>query len=364
MPVAEAKLPIDTSVPIPASVLRASEAANAAHAAAYKTDPAAPIPPAAIVPDPALTAPKDPIVPPIVPVQEPPKDPTLPAPVDPPPATPPALPPDDSNVSAEQWHHRFLSMKGRFEQSQLTLGQMQEQMSQLGDELQRVNQTLIQRQAAPPPPPPPVQRHVTDADVQTYGPELIDLARRIALDAVAPDLQNLNSRTQQVSQRLAQQGTADLYATLDAQVPTWKEVNKNPRFKAWCHLPDVYSGQVRGQLLSAAFKAANAPRVVAFFNGFLTEEQATGNAPAPRPQPGDTPPRTAAVSLDTLAAPGRAKPATGDTAIASADKPVFTRAQVADFYANVRKGVYTGRDADKARDEASIFAAQREGRVR
>ena len=117
-------------------------------------------------------------------------------------------------------------------------------------------------------------------------------------------------------------------------------------------------------MLNTAFRAADAPRVIAFFKGFLNEEVATGQQPAPQP-PASPQTRTAAVPLDTLAAPGRAKPATGaDSTSAPADKPIITRAQIAAFYDQVRRGAYAGRDADKARDEAIIFAAQREGRTR
>jgi hypothetical protein len=257
-------------------------------------------------------------------------------------------------------------MKGRFDQATTTIGSMQQQMQELGDELIRTQAVLnqqrrgqqAQQQRAPAPP------LLSDKDRETYGPELIDLVQRAAREAVMPDLRQTQTQVQQVNQRVEQQTQQGVYQTLDSQVPTWKEVNTNPRFKAWCALPDVYSGQLRGKLLNAAFRAADAPRVVAFFQGFLAEEVATGNAPAPQPEPGQNPPRHAAVQLETLAAPGRAKPAGGNSTPAPADKPVFTRAQIQGFYADVRKGVYEGRDADKARDEAAIFLAQREGRVR
>ena len=116
--------------------------------------------------------------------------------------------------------------------------------------------------------------------------------------------------------------------------------------------------------VNAAFQAADAPRVLAFFKGFINDEVATGQMTAPTAQPAATPaPRQAAVSLESIAAPGRARPATGDTQV-PVDKPIFTRNQIADFYTRVRQGQYNGRDQDKMRDEAAIFAAQREGRVR
>ena len=257
-------------------------------------------------------------------------------------------------------------MKGRYDQSQITLGGMQEQLSELADELQRVTAMVRQPQGQPQPQQrQPAQRLVTDQDVQTYGPELLDVIQRAAREAVAPDLQNVTQQTRQVSQQLTKQGVAGLYQQLDAQVPTWKDINVNPRFRAWCRSPDVYSGQVRGSMLNAAFKAADAPRVIAFFQGFLNEEVATGQVSGQQPQPqGDPAPRQAALSLDALAAPGRAKPATGDTPASSAEKPVFTRAQISAFYSKPVRDSYIGRDADRRRDEQAIFAAQKDGRVR
>jgi len=260
-------------------------------------------------------------------------------------------------------------MKGRFDQSQTTLGQMQEEMSQLGDELQRTQQALQlarrgqqpQRPQRPQGPP----RTVTPQDVETYGPELVDFVTRAARGAVEPDLQQVSQQVRQTSQRVQQTSQQRMEADLDAKLPTWREINVDQRFKRWVSLPDIYSGQVRRNLINEAVKAADAPRVAAFFRAFLAEEQATGQMPAPQPQPvGEPPPRQAAVELSTLASPGKAKPAAGNGYVSAADKPVFTRAQVSRFYSNEGRAAYIGREADRQRDEQELFAAQREGRVR
>lgn len=63
---------------------------------------------------------------------------------------------------------------------------------------------------------------------------------------------------------------------LDAAVPNWREINNDPRFHQWLLLPDTYSGVIRDRLLKDAAAAANAPRVINFFKGFLA---AAGQAP-------------------------------------------------------------------------------------
>ena len=189
-------------------------------------------------------------------------------------------------------------------------------------------------------------------------PELIDVVKRAAREAVSPDIQNIQQQNQRFSQQVTRQNTQSLYGALDAQVPDWRAVNTNPRFKLWCRSPDIYSGELRGKLLNTAFQAADAPRVVAFFKGFLHEEVATGNAPGPQSEPQPAP-RQAAVNLETLAAPGRAKPATGDTPASSADKPVFTRAQISHFYSSKAVGPMRAETPTEARRGRDLRGAKR-----
>ena len=341
--------PVDTSVSVPESVRRAAAEAEAAHKAAYQSSDAPPAADAAPAATPTwLAAEAAHKAAPAV--ASPHAEPT-------PPVTAPAPP-----AGERDWEARYNSMKGRFDQSQRTIGSMQAQMQELGDELVRTQAVLTPRQQPRQQPQQQPVKLLTDQDRADYGPELIDVVQRAAVEAVAPKLTRLEQENQQLRQRVQQQSQQGIYAALDAEVPNWRSVNGSDRFKAWCRLPDLYSGVLRGKLLNDAFRAGQTARVAQFFRGFLAEEVATGQEPAPLPPAVE---RTAAVPLETLTAPGRAKPATGaDNTNTPADKPIITRAQIAAFYDQVRKGAYAGRDADKARDEAIIFAAQREGRTR
>lgn len=345
--------PVDPDVKLPPSVVAQGARADAIHAQAY-AKPDAPQP--ALAPQPEPQPALQPAPQPVPPQAQ------QPAP-QPAPQPEPQPPQSDENLTAEQWRHRYLSMQGRYNQAATSLGAMQEQMSELSDELMRTQQAPQPRQVPQQQPQAP-QPLVTDEEIKTYGPELIDVIQRAARAAISPDLQNLHNGVTQVNQRVQQVSAGGLYATLDQQVPEWRQINVNPRFKGWCGLRDVYSGAVRGSLLRAAFQAADAPRVVAFFKGFLSEEQATGQLPDPSLQP-PVPlvPRTAAIPLESLTAPGRAHPAGGEQSL-PVDKPVFTRSQIAAFYSAVRQGQFAGRENDKNVTEQAIFLAQREGRVR
>lgn len=286
---------------------------------------------------------------------------------EPPKQVDPPQPPDHNNVNEAQWEHRYHSMKGRFDASQQTIGSMQEQMTQLGDELMRTQALIQNRPALPQRQAAPPQSIITDADKEAFGDDLINLARRAAQETMGPEIDAVkqeNARLRNKMQQDAQMGVGQL---LDRDIPNWREINRDPRFIQWLRLPDIYSRKPRKAMLSEAYQAADAPLVKAFFEGFIRDEAVTGHddlTPQSEPQDGTpAPQRQAAVPLSSLAAPGRAKPASGDTP-GPADKPTFTRTQIAKFYSDVRKGLYAGREAEKTQQEKQIFAAQADGRVR
>ena len=326
--------PVDPNVKIPDSVKASGSHADALHAQAYSQTPPAP------------------------PVQ-----------TSPPPATqtPPAPTSDPrANWTQDQWAQHARSMEGRFKQSQEQITSLQTHMTEMGDELLR---SQTQRVMAPPPPPPPVTppaRQVTPQDVETYGEDFLNVAQRAALDAVAPRLAQLETRNQQLERRLQQQSQGSVQSALDAQVPNWQAINLSPRFINWLRIRNVYDNKLRKTLLDDAYKAADSARVVSFFKGFLAEEEATGSTeflPTQEP-PLPAAPHTPAVSLESLSAPGHARPAQGTTP-APANEPIWiTRGQIAQFFANVRKGVYAGREQDYHNDQAIIWECQRSGRVR
>ena len=224
-----------------------------------------------------------------------------------------------------------------------------------------------QQPSVPPPqlPPAPPQNFLTPEDHQQYGDDFIGVAQRAALQAVAPKLSELATRNAQLEQRLKRQTVSTMESVLDSQVPSWPAINVSERFKAWLALRDVYSGQVRANMLKAAYTAGDASRVVAFFRGFLDEEEATGNSEfLSSGQPSFGAPPQPAVALQALAAPGHAHPAAANVPQPDSGPQWITRGQIAAFYDNVRKGVYRGRDADYHNDQAIIMEAQRAGRVK
>lgn len=284
------------------------------------------------------------------------------------------LQPQPQQVSEEGWQQRFLSMQGRWKAAQTENGRLQEQLIQVGDELGRATELLSRagvQQHAPTAGQDASrgQSHgnlITEQDRETYGDDMIDLARRAAMEAVSPELAQLKSENAELKKNQITNDQKALRVQLARAVPNWKAIQADPRWAAYLRLPNVYTNQVRSQMLKAAWDAADASRTIAIFQDFVKEVQATGGqSPSLQPQPQPQPaPRAAAMNLEDLAAPGRARPASGEGSSLPADKPIYTRANIARNYADKRRGAYTGQEAVWAKLEADMIAAGNEGRVR
>lgn len=297
-------------------------------------------------------------VPAVVPTVQVPPSPSVQSPQTPAPSAPVTPPPREEN--SETWKQKFLRINGAYTASQKTIGEMQNQMEQLGTELMHAQQRPQARTKRPQAPRP---QFLTPEDEQNYGRDLLDVAQRAALQTVAPKIHEIEQANKDLQGQLARERRRALDQAVELAVPDFRDIDRHPRWHRWLLGIDVYTGRVRQTLLNEAISAASAPRVISFFNGFKSEEAATGHIePAASRQA--SAPREPVIPLATLATPGRARSATGGDASLPGDKPTYTRALVKQLYEQHRKGAYVGREAEWARLEADMFVAQREGRYR
>ena len=271
-----------------------------------------------------------------------------------------APPTDDKPVD---WERRYNAMKGRYERSE-------QQMHQLSEQIQSLQSVIATLEATKAPPPREsdvkVERLITPEEENDYGQDFLKVVGKKAKEELLPEIRKYEDKIAELEAKLAgvngyvaQDARGRMLSVLDDKLPGWREVNRDENFISWLQLPDLYSGDIRHSLLKAAYERNDANRVLAFFNGFLAEEAAMSPAEARTEET-----RAPAPVLDptSLAAPGRAKSAAASSA--PAEKPIFTRAQIAKFYADAAAGKFKGRDAERDRFEMQIFEAEREGRIR
>jgi hypothetical protein len=338
---------IDPNVKMPPSVMQSSRLAMEAHQRAYQGEPP--------------------------PQQEPPPNGAPPPQQEPPPTELPDVNPDGT----PNWENRFKALKGRYDADSRRWGETQQQydarMRELATENGKLKQPPLPGTTAPP-------QLVTQKEVDDYGADLIDVIKRAAQEAVLPLLAPLATSMGQVQARVetteketSRQFLARMHGNMDAAVPGWNDINKDPNFIAWTKRNDIYSGLNRQEMLQKAWYAGDSNRVAAFFQGFLAEEAATDPAAAQArlaahpegvghpagPAASAPQPNAPRVTLESLAAPGRARAAVAPPA----GKPVWTAAGISSFYMDVATGKFRGRDAERIATEADLMAAQREGRI-
>lgn len=270
--------------------------------------------------------------------------------------------PKPKSDDEQSWEHRYKSMKGRYDRAET-------QIRQLSDQISSLQNVIATMQTAPPKDDAPAElraeRLITPEEEQDYGSEFLNVVGKKAKEELLPIVKQYEDKIARLEEQLRgvggyvqQDARSRMMATLEQSIPNLAELNTNPEFISWLKLPDPYSGAIRHNLLKEAYDRNDTSRVLAFFRGFLAEEAAvapatgeTGRTEAP-----------AKPSLEQFAAPGRAKTAAASGA--PAEKPIFTRAQIAKFYADSAAGKYRGKEAEKDRLEAQIFEAEREGRIR
>jgi hypothetical protein len=274
----------------------------------------------------------------------------------PPPA--PQTPPEEE--SSSDWKRAAKSWETRYKRAENDIIAMSGQLASM----QNLIASMQKPVTAETPPELRPQSFLTPEERSEYGEEFLGVVAKKAKEEFSPEIQTLKAQITRLenqykgnAEQVKAQATLALEAALDAKLPIWRDINIMPEFHAWLALPDLYSGAIKHDLLRAAYAQGNTPRVLSFFKGFLDQEAAL--------VPRELEPRQAddgKVPLETFAAPGRARSSAASAA--PVEKPVITRAQISQFYAESAAGKWRGREAEKVRLEEMIFEAEREGRIR
>ncbi len=290
-----------------------------------------------------------------------------------PPAQQPAAAPPPTD-----WEQKFKVLQGKYNAE---VPRLAARLRELESDLTGARTLLASLSTSTPPaqpaaaPPATPQKLVRDEEVREFGPDLIDIMRRVAREEGATLLPEIDRRvqpitqqvrqveqtTQQVGERLARVDQQTVLQQLAQAVPNWAQVNEDPRFLDWLDQQDPYSGHPRGEMLAQAYKKHDGPRVVAFFTGFLKENAVV--AP-PAPPSAAAPPAQPQRTLEQMVAPGQQRTGTQGGAQQGSGKRVWTRAEIGNFYASLQSGKFKGTAAERKALEADIYAAQRENRIR
>jgi hypothetical protein len=258
---------------IPAQVQRQLDAADALQASLLNPAPA----PAAAAPEDTAPAPA-PVAPP---------EPAASAPAAPAPS------PASNDENTDTWAQRYRSLQGMFSGMQYQLRQSTQQVQDLTARLAEATARL--ESTAAPKTPEPAAQLVTGKDADAFGPELIDLARRVAREEFEPQRAQLLGQVTELTAKLAQYertvgnvaetqsqlAQRAFYASLESVLPFWNTIQATPECQAWLISRAPASRDTWNDRLIAASQDGDASRAIEVFEEFLRLHPAMDPRKAP-----------------------------------------------------------------------------------
>lgn len=290
---------------------------------------------------------------------EPPADPSPQPTAEPPaPADAPSDPPQPApTIDAAGWEQRFRSLQGIFNSEKRGWTQEKEQLQ---ERLRKLEERLTAEPAPPAQPPRP--KRITEKDLETYGPELLDVIARQAeeraealveekLKQLQPVIDQTREQVGHVSTQVYRNEQERFFGELAKAVPDFQEVNADQRWLDWLAETDQMAGVPRQAFLNDAQSKLDYTRVARLFQAFkatLAPTPAAALAPAKAPPLSPSPRGVGTASAHTPREP-RA--------------PSVSRSEIAAHYRRSSTDPGYRASAEYKAMEERIFAATSSGQV-
>ena len=266
----------------------------------------------------------------------------------------PAAPPHDE--TAEQLRKleaKFNTLEGKYKAE---VPRLQSEVAERDSIIGQLTERLSQQPTVEAPTTPAVDYAGLE---DSFSAELVGMVKTVAGDVANQLFAKLSgelrseaeaffSRVDRAEKTSAQTSEDLFFRDVRAAVADFDSKNADPEFIGWLGGIEPASGFTYAQMLQNAAVARDVKRVSHIFDLFW------GAAPA-QTQEQPTP--------DLKAEEATVTPRRGNASLPkAAEVVVWTDAKIGKFYADVQRGVYRGKDAERDRIEADIFAARREGR--
>lgn len=258
-----------------------------------------------------------------------------------PPSEPELAVVDDPAPDNDQtdWEKRFKGMKKSHDTTVVGLRNENEQLTGKVSELENL---LEKAQDSAPAVQEPT---FTDAEVEEYGQDFLDMVSRVANrvgktgSGVAEELATLKNQFDGIVENQARSAEDQFYADLEAAVPDWEKINESDEFKEWLAELMPMTGQERQVFLAKAHAQYDVSTVISFFTSWKGES-------------------VVSYSPDTTTSSNEFEEGFGE------DTRVFTASEIQRFYDDKKLGRYRGKEEEARQIELKIFKAQQENRIR
>jgi hypothetical protein len=260
--------------------------------------------------------------------------------------------PTEPVITEETWQSRYIALKGKYDAEVPRLhADVREFKGQL-DSLRKV----VETKPVETKKPAVAEKLVTDADVQAFGEDLIEVQRKVAREVAAEfrsELDAMRVENEQLREQLATTGTqvseASFEQRLYRMVPDFQEVNADSRWVDWLNEVDPLLRAPRKSVAQDAFNRGDAEAVAHYIGMFKSNL-------SPAVQNNDK-----AAELEKQIQPKRSAT---NSANVSQQAQTYTDAQIHQMFLKSADYSAKGRIEEATKLEAEIDAAYREGRVR
>ena len=262
------------------------------------------------------------------------------------------------------WKQRYLSLQGQYNSQVPTL---QQQVRQLTDSMDQLQVKLKEQKAEPQSEPEPSQL-VTNKDVEAFGEDLVDLARRIAkeefgrreskyikqIEALEGQLTKAEGQVGEVVQSQAKTAQDRFFENLNSTLPTWEAIQATDDCQTWLATRIPGSQATWNDALLNAAGRQDVSAVKEVFDTFF-ERYPAHNPSAKKQQQSN-----ARQELNRQVAPGKSTASTPS----SQNGRIYTSA---DYIAESNRIVrlsQQGKHDQAMQLQTELDAAQTEGRIR
>jgi hypothetical protein len=203
-------------------------------------------------------APADPEPTPAEPPQDSQPQPAEPKPVEPTPT------PTEPVVAEEKWEQKYKTLKGMYDAEVPRLHADLRDLKAQVDSLRKASET----KPVEPAKPKAAEKLVTDADVEAFGQDLIEVQRKVAREVAAEfrgELDAMRVENEKLREQLTSTGTqvseASFEQRLYRMVPDFEAVNADPKWIAWLNEVDPLLRAPRSSVAQQAFNRGDAEGV-------------------------------------------------------------------------------------------------------
>lgn len=290
-------------------------------------------------------APADPAPNPAEPPQDPQPAPAEPKPVEPTPT------PTEPVVAEEKWEQKYKTLKGMYDAEVPRLHADLRDLKAQVDALRKAAET----KPVEPAKPAVAEKLVTDADVEAFGSDLIEVQRKVAREVAAEfrgELDAMRAENEKLREQLTSTGTQVSEASFEQRlyrlVPDFETVNADPKWIAWLNEVDPLLRAPRATVAQQAFNRGDAEGVahyVAMFKKSIAPVEPTADK---------------TTELELQIQPNRSATSTPP---ASQKGKIYTNADIEKMFRKATDLGVKGRVEEAKKLEAEIDAAFMEGRV-